>query len=386
MQEKAFAYVDAQFEEALSLWKALVEKESPFWNKPAVDDAIAFFFARCKAEGLYVRRIHCATTGDGIVVSNVPEALYKHGIAFMAHLDTVHEIGSFGTPAVITREGWLHGPGVGDCKGGAVMALYTMLALHRSGYVTRPLKLLIVGNEEGGRPDAENYIPAELAGSDMLFNCETGMDGAIVTSRKASVGAIFSVRGKAAHVGHLSTTPASAIREAAHKILALEQLSDYQAHVFSCGEIQGGTIFTSVPDTCTFKVNCRIRAAEDADWLRGQLAQIASKTYVPGTTTTVSFTGNFLPMAASAANDELFARFCAASERLGYGTLQPLHSGGGSDASYAVQLGIPTICATGVIAQGAHTLEERAQIESLRQRARIHIHTILHDKPGRELY
>jgi len=62
---------------------------------------------------------------------------------------------------------------------------------------------------------------------------------------------------------------------------------------------------------------------------------------------------------------------------LGYERWTAAHSGGGSDASYAVMLGIPAICATGVLASGPHTLVERANIEDFRKRARIHIRTIL---------
>ena len=58
---------------------------------------------------------------------------------------------------------------------------------------------------------------------------------------------------------------------------ALESLSDYENHTFSCGEISGGSVFTSVPASCSFKVNCRIRSGEEIEWLRDTLAETAAQ-------------------------------------------------------------------------------------------------------------
>jgi glutamate carboxypeptidase len=377
LEREAFAWLDGHFDEAVGFWKVLVETESPFWNKEAVDRAVTRLAAYAEENGLSVRRRACKTTGDGLVISAGPMECGTRSIALMAHLDTVHEIGAFGSPAVRIDDGWMTGPGAGDCKGGAVLALYTLLALRQAGYAGTPLKLLFVGNEEGGRPETENFLPAELCGCEALFNCETGREHDIVTSRKASIGAIFTISGSAGHVGNLTAPPASAIHAAARKILYLESLSDYENRTFSCGEITGGSVFTSVPASCTFKVNCRIRSADDIEWLKSTLLATAEREDAPGTTATVRLTGNIIPMSPSPANDALFTRFNAAARSLGYPGYSAVHSGGGSDASYAVMQDVPVICATGVLASGAHTTTERANIESLRERARIHIRTIL---------
>ncbi|MDO4543476.1 MAG: M20/M25/M40 family metallo-hydrolase [Clostridia bacterium] len=375
IEQRAFDYIDEHFDEAVSFWKALVEAESPFWNKAAVDSAVTKMAEFAESKGLFVKRRLCDTTGDGLIIS-YSEGEYRNGVTLMAHLDTVHEIGSF-KPAVEIRDDWMYGAGAGDCKGGAVMALYTLLALRHSGYRARPVKLILVGNEEGGRPEAENYLPEELNGSAALFNCETGREKDIVTSRKASIGAVFTVRGTAGHIGNLDSAPKSAIRAAAEKILYLESLSDYENRTFVCGEVKGGSVFTSVPNECTFKVNCRIRSSKDIPWLKQTLKETSDREDVIGTSATLKLTGNIVPMSPSPANEELFQRFDAASRSLGYHGWNPVHSGGASDASYAVQLNIPAICATGVLAEGSHTHNERANIEDLRTRARIHIRTIL---------
>lgn len=378
MEAEAFARFDASFDQATAFWRSLIEKESPFWDKPAVDAAVSFAEEHIRTLGLSCERKRCRTTGDGLIVTSPAFPQGEHGITLMAHLDTVHAIGAFGVPTVREEGGWLYGPGAGDCKGGAVMAIYILHALAEAGYTDRPLQLILVGNEEGGRPEAENFIPEALIGCDALFNCETGRpDDTIVTSRKSSIGALFTVSGKAGHVGNLTQQPASAIRAAIEKIRYLESLSDYDNRVFSCGEITGGSVFTSVPATCTFKVNCRIRSAQDIDWLKQTLLDTAAREDVPGTTATVQLTGNIIPMAPSVGNDALFERFENAAAALGYGPYSAVHSGGGSDASYAVMAGVPVICATGVLSRDWHTLNERACIADMKKRAHIHIKTIL---------
>ena len=136
-------------------------------------------------------------------------------------------------------------------------------------------------------------------------------------------------------------------------------------------------MFTSVPAECTFKVNCRIRDKKDIDWLKRTLEETAAREDAPGTSASVHITGNATPMSPSPASDALFACFNRATVSLGYPAWNPIHSGGGSDASYAVLAGVPAICATGVLAEGAHTTQERANIADMKKRVRIHIRTIL---------
>ena len=53
--------------------------------------------------------------GDFLTVEINPGA--EKGCLFQAHMDTVHEKGVFGEPAVQTCEDRITGPGVIDCKG-----------------------------------------------------------------------------------------------------------------------------------------------------------------------------------------------------------------------------------------------------------------------------
>ena len=74
----------------------------------------------------------------------------KPPIALSGHMDTVHPIGIFGSPAVRREGDRLYGPGTMDCKGGIVAGLLAMDALARSGYTDRPVMMLLQSNEEIG--------------------------------------------------------------------------------------------------------------------------------------------------------------------------------------------------------------------------------------------
>ena len=87
-------------------------------------------------------------SGDVVCITMNPDADEKP-ITLSGHIDTVHAVGSFGSPAVKTDDKNIYGPGVMDCKGGVVAAFYAMDALARCEFRNRPVQLLLQTDEEG---------------------------------------------------------------------------------------------------------------------------------------------------------------------------------------------------------------------------------------------
>lgn len=54
-------------------------------------------------------------------------------VALSGHMDTVHPVVLFGTPAVRRENEKIYGPGVMDCKGGIVAGFLAMDALQICG-------------------------------------------------------------------------------------------------------------------------------------------------------------------------------------------------------------------------------------------------------------
>ncbi len=376
-QERMLSYIDDIEAEMIEFWKELVCLESNSYCKAGVDAVGRTLAAYCEDKlGYYTRFETDPVYGNCLAACSCPFEEYNHGIALSAHMDTVHKAGYF-DPVIAQDDTYLYGPGAGDCKGGIVMALTTARALKAVGYDRRPVKLLFAADEEIGSPVGRRFYPVELQGCDYMFNAESGFRDKLVTGRKASLIAIYNITGVGAHIGYLTEKPKSAIREAAMKLLALEDASDYENLVFCGGVVSGGNVATSVPSQCRLEVNVRIKDGSYVQDAVRILEEAAARTYVPGTSCELEIKGKLFPMVACEANEKLCRAFSNASQRLGYGSFTGAFVGGASDAAYASELHIPVICATGPVVDFQHTRNERVMTASMAQRAKIHVETIL---------
>lgn len=376
-RECMIQYIDSVEEEMIEFWKDLVRLESNSYCKEGVDAVGRTLAAFCENKlGYHVRYEKDSVYGNCLAACSCPFEEFHNGIVLSAHMDTVHKAGYF-DPVIRQDETYLYGPGAGDCKGGIVMALTTALALKAIGYHKRPIKLLFSADEEIGSPVGRRFYPVELLGCDYMFNAESGFREKIVTGRKASLIAIYQITGVGAHIGYLTEKPKSAIREAAMKLLMLEDASDYENLVFCGGVISGGNVATSVPSQCRLEVNVRIKDGSYVAEAVRILQDAANRTFVPGTSCELEIKGKMFPMCACEANEKLCAAFSAAAQSLGFDPFVGAFVGGASDAAYASELGIPVICATGPVVDFQHTLNERVMTATMAQRAKIHAQTIL---------
>lgn len=376
-QEHMLQFIDAHEEEMIELWRKIVLLESPSHYKAGVD-AVGKVLAEFCADrlGYHLRWLEDETYGNCLAACSCPFDQYEHGVAISAHMDTVHKVGSF-DPVLAEDDEFLYGPGAGDCKGGVIMALLAALALKETGYDKRPIKLIFAGDEESGGPTGKVFYPRELAGSDYMFNAESGMRNKLVTGRKSSLIAVFDIQGEAAHIGYLKGKPKSAIREAALKLLALEDASDYDMLTFCGGVISGGTVATSAPAKCQLQVNVRIKDDSVIEKAIGLLEEAARTAYVPGTSCQLEIRGNRVPMSERPANRWLCEQFSKASQSLGFEAYESVFVGGASDASYASGMGIPVVCASGPVVDFQHTRNERVMTRTMAQRAKVHVKTIM---------
>lgn len=376
LQDQIINYIDAQEEAMLAFWRSLVRIESPSDHKPGVD-AVGEMIARFCTEqlGYHIRYQIDDVYGNCLAACSCPFDEFRNGIVISAHMDTVHALGTF-DPVLREDTDYLYGPGAGDCKGGIVMALLTAASLKEAGYNNRPIKLVFAADEESGGPTGQSFYPRELAGADYMLNAESGIRGKLVTGRKASLIAVYDIFGEAGHIGYLAGAPKSANREAALKLLELEDASDYDSLTFCGGSIKGGSGATSVPAHCQLQMNVRIK---DMDYVEKAISLLenANRAHVEGIHSTLEIRGNRIPMSQRENNLALCHIMSDVSQKLGYGPLEPAFVGGASDAAYASAMGISVVCASGPIVDHQHTVNERALKASLTQRAKIHALTIL---------
>ena len=369
-----FEEIDALFPTYLSFLEEVCNIESPTDYKPGVDATAEAFLRIARERGWETEVLEEPVAGNVACITLNPGAKGAP-ICLSGHLDTVHPVGMFPTPAVRIEGDKIYGPGTSDCKGGAVAALLAMDALDRSGYCVRPVRLLLQTDEErGSRPSQRrtiNYICEKAKDAVAFLNLEPHVAGTACIARKGINTYTFTVKGVAAHASLCATRGANAILEAAHKIIELEKYKDDEGLTCVCTVIEAGTTTNTIPDTCVFKADVRFATREQMESMREYARRVAETVYVPGCQTTVTYPqrGRIM-MEKTPRNLALLEKLNQVFAENGLPVLQPYCRNGGSDAADVTEAGIPCIDSLGIEGGDLHAPGEFAYIESLRTAAR----------------
>ena len=370
--------IEALFPIYLDFWKAICAIETPSNDQNALNHQADFIEHFCITRGFTVRRQHYLSAGDTLVVE-LPGQSNIDPVALLAHMDTVHAPGAFGCPPVREENGVLFGPGVFDCKGGIAVCLLAMESLAAIGYSHRTIKLILNSDEENGSyigSEGIAFIQNESRGACAAFNAEAGKAGSLTVGRKGIMAVEIEVSGTAAHAGNAYFQGCSAIKEAAHKIIALESNSDENI-TYNCGLIQGGTARNIVPDHCKISVDIRFQNTEQQKQAADVVRNITDTTYINGCSATWRIIKIRPAMECTKDNLALFEIVAQTAKELNLPPVLPLQRGGGSDSCYTVGIGIPTVCSMGPVGRYEHTIQEQADIHTLPQRALLMAASIL---------
>lgn len=370
--EKYFSFIDENSSEYLSFWEEICNIEGTAFDASQINllgDKIASF---AEKEGFSVTKLPFDHCGDYVIIDTNPHA--EKGVAFMAHTDTVHKIGAFGSPAVKREGDKLIGPGVIDCKGGIAIALLTMKALVNFGY-DKNLRLLLTTDEEvSNRLSGEigiNAIIEAMKGYKAAFNCEVAREGEAVVSRKGVFRCLIEINGTPAHSGIDYSNGISAVREAAYKIIALESESNPESITYNCGIVEGGTRPNIVPDKCKITVDVRVKNGQSMEEAERFVSSVTEKSFVSGTKSTFTMLSRRSAMLHDDNAEALFNHLSSVSQKYGFGELTAIESGGGSDSAYSQLAGVPSICAVGACGDYCHTDKEFAYIRSLANQSKL---------------
>lgn len=380
IKQTAFSFVDAHRDEMLALWAEFVGIESPSAHKPGVDAMAKRIHEVLSATGAESRIVEFEKAGN-MLVATIGGELPGAPVALMGHFDTVFPVGTTAQRPFTIRDGMAYGPGALDMKDGIVILLYAIQALQAAGFAARPIKIILAGDEEVGHPysEANAIFQREVKDCIAAFNCETGSpQDRIVVGRKGSAVFTLEVQGVAAHAGVDPENGRSAIHEIAHKVIEIQGLTRREeGTTFNVGTIRGGKTFNAVPDYAAIDVDIRFVKTAAMEQSIDRLKDIAAKTFIDGTRTTVSGRINFPPMETTPAIMRLFDVAVRTAVENGFPAPTAFQSGGGSDSSNSVLVGIPTLCAMGVKGERNHAPEEYAVVESLFERCKFLIACIL---------
>ncbi|PZN92243.1 MAG: carboxypeptidase [Hyphomicrobiales bacterium] len=351
---------------ALSVWLAL---ESPTHHTPGVNGMMDLVAHEVEGLPIAVERIPGRNgLGDSVILRAGLDS-GEPAVAVMSHLDTVHPVGTSARDLPIRVEGdRLYGPGVYDMKGGAWLALQAFKQVALAGTAKRPMVFLFTPDEEIGSPTTRGLIEEIGRASAAVLVTEPAREGGkIVTARKGVGRFEVKLEGRPAHSGARHADGRSAIREAAHQILAIEALTDYARGVTtSVALMGGGTAANVIPQHAWFSVDLRVTSAEDGLAMEERI--LGLQPHDPDVKITISGGMNRPPYEKSPAGAALFETARAVAAGIGFDLRDCAMTGGGSDGNFTAALGVPTLDGLGIDGEGAHTLSEYGLISSIAPR------------------
>jgi glutamate carboxypeptidase len=324
-------------------------------------------------------------------------------LLLIGHLDTVFEEDSPFQTFEMVNDSIAHAPGGNDMKGGDVILLYALKALHDNGLLNNSqIIVAFTGDEEStGKPLAisrKDLIEAAKR-SDIALNFETstGFNYATV-ARRGSSGWKVEVEGKRAHSSGIFNdyTGAGAIFEMSRILNEFyNEVRGEEFLTFNPGTLLGGTFVTydemTSKGTAFGKTNVVAQSAvvhgglrfiseEQKENARQKMRAIVANN-LPQTSATISFTDSYPAMGPTPGNQRLLEELSQVSVDMGYGEVLGYDPGkrGAADISFVAQY-VDCLDGLGSMGNGAHTPQETINlntIEDLTKRTAILIYRLI---------
>lgn len=363
-------YFKSRQGEMVHLLKQLVQRESPSLDKKAVDACAALAISEFRKIGVRISRFPQKGIGDLYTVEYPASGRFGPEKPFLVltHIDTVWPVGKIATMPFYISGDRVYGPGVLDMKAGLVMIISALKALHQlSLRPQRKIVIFINTAEEIGNEAAHEMI-AQLAKKSAYVLClEPALPGgALKTRRKGRLVLKLEAKGKAAHAG----TPekgVNAIEELITQVQRLKRLARAGVTV-SLNQVGGGEKANVVAENAWAVLDVRFWNNVQKDRILRALRQ--SRGLMPGARFkhfVDSFTPPMEKTKASVAFLQKVKKIAGAMEI----RLEEGKTGGGSDASIASNLGLPTLDGLGPDGDGIHAPHEHLLLPSLVQRAAL---------------
>jgi glutamate carboxypeptidase len=381
-EQKIASYIDAHKDEAIALFEKVVNIESPTENLAGVKQVGVIFKKELESLGLTAKWIDMPAEMKraGHLVAETNGTKGKR-LLLIGHIDTVLSGEKF------RREGnKAYGSGTSDMKGGAVVLLYALKALHAAGALKDArIKVMYTGDEESAGLPLEvsrGDMVAAAKRSDLALSFEPTVRNTATVGRRGSSFWTLEVEGKTGHSGQIFTENmgSGAIFEAARIINQFyEALHKEKYLTFNPSVILGGTEaeLKEVTGTATGKANVvpakvvvmgdlRFISEEQKETARAKMRQIVVRN-LPGTSAKITFRDSYPAMTPTEGNCALLKQLNQVSQDLNFGKVEALDPGerGAGDIGFISHL-LPGLDGIGgALGGNAHAPGEWADLEPL---------------------
>ena len=325
-------------------------------------------------------------------------------LLLIGHLDTVFEA----TSPFQTFEcdgDFAYAPGGNDMKGGDVVILFALRALHELNLIKDAgIIVALTGDEERtGKPlsiSRKDLIEAAKESDIALgFETATGFNNATIARRGAS-GWKVETAGKRAHSSGIFSdrTGAGAIFELSRILNQFyEEVRGEEYLTFNPGNLLGGTFVNYenlkssgtaygksnvVAQTAVVHGGLRFISEDQKQRARAKMRVIVAD-HLPSTNATITFTDSYPAMGPTDENKELLNQLSNVSEALGFGQVEAYDPGrrGAADISFVAEY-VPGLDGLGSMGTGAHTPQETVDLSTfnaLIQRTAVFIYRLTRD-------
>lgn len=291
----------------------------------------------------------------------------------LGHMDTVYPEGIAAERPLHTEGNKLIGPGVGDMKGGLLVAMYAMRGLQLAGFDNFAELAIFFGcDEEIGSPTGKKFYMPFVHQADAVLVLEGARaNGNIVSARKGTGDYTLRVKGHSAHAGVEPEKGANAILELAHQIVALHNLNGIAPGVtVNAGIIGGGTRTNVVPDDAFVQVDVRAVNPEGAQIIHDAIMQLTTQTQVARTQIEIEGHFGYPPMAKTPAIARMAEWAVDLGSRMDM-VFVDQSTGGASDANNVAAAGIPVLDGLGPSGGLDHSPAEYIDRDSILPRTQL---------------
>lgn len=350
--------------------KDLVVLESPSTDKKAVDRCSSLVANELKKAGAGVTRLHQDKTGD-FTLAEFPSSgsQEENGqILILTHIDTVWPVGTIQKMPFYVSGNKVFGPGVLDMKAGIAMVVFSLKTFHELNILPKkPVVVFINSTEEIGSESSYAIIRDLAKKSSHVICLEPALPGgALKVQRKGRLVVRLNVQGKAAH----AATPdrgVNAIEELLQQLRILKKLKTKELSM-NIGLISGGEKANVVPEEASATVDFRFWNTRQKEKITSCLKQL--QPLYPAAKVSHVIESTTPPMEKTPASTSFLnlVRKIASDMNI---SLEAGKTGGGSDASIASAMGVPTLDGLGPDGEGIHAKNEHLILPSLIERTAL---------------
>lgn len=321
-------------------------------------------------------------------------------VLMLGHLDTVFEPDS-PVQKWERRGDRVRGQGVSDMKGGNIVILEALRALHREGALDNTTITVMFTGDEEDAGDPKTVSRGDMVELAKRSDVALSFEGTVTDDKGNATGTIgrrassdweLVVTGRQAHSSGIFRSNYGAIFEAARILDAFRVQVIEPNLTFNPGVIVGGTDAALdgpmsrgtafgkqnvIANQVRVQGDLRFLTNEQRDRARAKMRQIAAAS-LPGTSATISFADSYPPMEPTPGNMKVLDIYSKASADAGLGPIAALPPGqrGAGDIQFAAPY-VDSLDGLGVSGNGAHSPNEDLDIASL-ERASVRTAILLY--------